>query len=421
MTTALVISQRFPFDDQQVHAVYQRVGTQIEALGKVAERVECLFLVPRQDACTPAELTAHQERLRRLWSPVLSLQVAPVVSQVVPSSRWRRLGRGVFDFYAHAIARPLNNPAAISVVQAALERKPDLILAHRLSSMSILMKLAARVRGHRLFFDLDDLEHVAFARRLLHDPGYPRERLMLLQTPRLWMAELQAIRLATSTFVCSELDRRYLSRFVGAGRLQTVPNSARFPRLDDEDVSQPTVLFVGSMANRPNAHAVDVLVQHVWPRVRAQVADARLVIIGSSAELTKSYPSKDPTVIFPGFVDELAPWYRSARVVCCPIYHGSGTRVKIIEAAAHAKAIVSTRLGAEGLEFENGREIILGDTPTALASACVQLLQNAGSAQRLGCAARARAAQLYEHGAIVRRLTQLFSTEGNPLGAFGDP
>jgi glycosyltransferase involved in cell wall biosynthesis len=115
-------------------------------------------------------------------------------------------------------------------------------------------------------------------------------------------------------------------------------------------------------------------------------------------------------VSFAGFVGDLAPWYRSARVVCCPIYHGSGTRVKIIEAAAHAKAIVSTRLGAEGLEFEDGREIMLRDTPQALADACVQLLQSASSAQRMGLAARARAAELYEHGAIVRRLERIFST-----------
>jgi glycosyltransferase involved in cell wall biosynthesis len=151
--------------------------------------------------------------------------------------------------------------------------------------------------------------------------------------------------------------------------------------------------------------------------VRAQVADARLVIIGSGAEVTRSYPSTDPSVSFAGFVDDLAPWYRSARVVCCPIYHGSGTRVKIIEAAAYAKAIVSTRLGAEGLEFEDGREIIVRDAPDTLASACVQLLQDAGSAQRLGRAAQARAADLYEHGAIVRRLTHIFSTAGDKAGA----
>lgn len=417
MTTALVVSRLFPFDDQRVHAVYQRLGMQVEALGRVAEQVKCLFLVPPQQRYTPAELSEHQERLRRLWSTALSLQVAPVVSHALPASRWRRVGKGIFDFYEQAIARPLNNPEAVGVVQRALEARPDLIVAHRLSSMSVLMKLAAHVRGQRLFFDLDDIEHLAFARRLLHDPGYPRERLMLLQTPRLWVAELQAMRLATATFVCSELDRRYLTRFVGAARVQTVPNSVRFPRLDEEDLSQPTVLFVGSMANRPNAHAVEVLVEKIWPKVRAQVADARLVIIGSGAEVTRSYPSTDPSVSFAGFVDDLAPWYRSARVVCCPIYHGSGTRVKIIEAAAYAKAIVSTRLGAEGLEFEDGGEIILRDAPETLASACVQLLQDAGSAQRLGRAARARAADLYEHTAIVRRLAHIFATAGDKAAA----
>jgi glycosyltransferase involved in cell wall biosynthesis len=414
MTTALVISRLFPFNDQRVHAVYQRLGMQVEALGRVAEQVKCLFLVPPQ-RYTDAEVSEHQERLRRLWSTPLTLQIAPVVSPVVPASRWRRVGKGIFYFYEQAIARALNNPEAVAVVRKALEAGPDIVVAHRLSSMSVLLKLAAQVRGHRLFFDLDDIEHVAFARRLLHDPGYPRERLMLLQTPRLWLAELQAMRLATATFVCSEPDRRYLMRFVGAARVQTVPNSVRFPRLDEEDRSQPIVLFVGSMANRPNAHAVEVLVEQIWPKVRAQMADARLVIIGSGGELTRSYPPSDPSVSFAGFVDDLAPWYRSARVVCCPIYHGSGTRVKIIEAAAYAKAIVSTRLGAEGLQFEDGREIILRDTPEALARACVQLLQDAGSAERLGRAAHARAADLYEHGAIVRRLAHIYSTAGDNL------
>jgi glycosyltransferase involved in cell wall biosynthesis len=413
MTTALVVSRLFPFSDQQVHGVYQRLAMQVEALGRVGTHVHCLFLVPPQGACTAEQLSEHQERLRRLWSPALTLQVAPVVYQAASLSRWQRVGKGIYEFYEQAIARPLNNPQAVGVVRMALESQPDLILAHRLSSMSVFMKLAAELHGRPLFFDLDDIEHVAFARRLLHHPGYPRERLMLLQTPRLWAAELQAMRLATSTFVCSEPDRRYLSRFVGAARVQTVPNSARFPSLNAVDVSNPTILFIGSMANQPNAQAVDVLVQRIWPKVRAKVADARLVIIGSGAEATRAYPAKDPSVSFAGFVGDLAPWYRDARVVCCPIYHGSGTRVKIIEAAAHAKAIVSTRLGAEGLEFEDGREIMLRDTPQALADACVQLLQSASSAQRLGLAARARAAELYEHGAIVRRLERIFATAGD--------
>ncbi|MGB9329442.1 MAG: hypothetical protein WCB10_01600, partial [Steroidobacteraceae bacterium] len=193
MRTALVVSRLFPFNDQRVHAVYQRLGMQVEALGRVAEEVKCLFLVQPQ-RYTVAELSEHQERLRRLWSTPLSLQIAPVVSPTVPASRWRRVGKGIFDFYEQTIARPLNNPEALGAVRRALEAGPDIVVAHRLSSMSVFMRLAAEVRGHRLFFDLDDIEHIAFARRLLHDPGYPRERLMLLQTPRLWLAELQAMR-----------------------------------------------------------------------------------------------------------------------------------------------------------------------------------------------------------------------------------
>src|SRR5207249_8686075 len=97
-----------------------------------------------------------------------------------------------------------------------------------------------------------------------------------------------------------------------------------------------------------------------------------------------------------------------SRVVCCPIRHGGGTRVKIIEAAAHAKAIVATRLAAEGLNFEDGREIILRDAPAELAAACVRLLGDRHGAARLGQAALQKAHGAYERGAVVERLAGIF-------------
>src|SRR5207237_1141959 len=128
-----------------------------------------------------------------------------------------------------------------------------------LLTMCVLMALARKApektRRAPLFFDLDDIEHVSWFRRLLHDPGWPAERLQLLQVPRLMLAEIQAIRLAAVTFVCSEADRRYLARFPGTEHVQTVPNSVTFPPLDDRDISEPLVLFVGSMGYRPNIQA----------------------------------------------------------------------------------------------------------------------------------------------------------------------
>ena len=412
MTTALVVSRSFPYNAERVHGIYQRLGTQLEALAKVVDRVDCLFLVPVDQNCAPDMIREHEERLRRLWSPAVSIRLSPTVTDDVPKSRWQRIGRGVFEFHAQLIARPTSTAAAIGAVSAALDARPDIILAHRLASMCPFMKIARQAPektfGVPLFFDMDDIEHVTSFRRLVRDPGWPAERLLLLQLPTLMLAEIQAVRLAAATFVCSEADRRYLARLTRTARVQTVPNSVTFPPLGDTDASEPLVLFVGAMGYRPNAQAADSLAQEIWPAVRARVPAARLAIVGPGREHTASYHSADESVTFAGFVDDLQSWYRRARVVCCPIYHGGGTRVKIIEAAAHAKAIVSTRMGAEGLNFEDGREIILRDTPAELAQACVRLLGDPSAAARLGRAALQKARGTYERGAVVDQLADSF-------------
>jgi glycosyltransferase involved in cell wall biosynthesis len=415
MTTALVVSRYFPFEPQRVHGLYQRLGTQVQALASVVDRVDCLFLVPADQNYPPEVLREHELRLRGLWTPAMTIRLAAVVDEAAPRSLWQRVGQGMFDFHKQALVRSISTTAAARAVGAALDTRPDIVLAHRLVSMSVLMKVArqtpARAQAAPLFFDMDDIEHLTLLRRLLRYPSWPAERLVLSHVPALMLAEVRALRLATATFVCSEGDRSYLARFAPDGRVRIVPNSVDFPALVDGEASEPLVLFVGAMGYGPNAQAADALVQQIWPAVRTQIPQARLAIIGAGREHTASYRSSaDASVMFTGFVDDLQPWYRRARVVCCPIYHGGGTRVKIIEAAAHAKAIVSTRLGAEGLNFEDGREIIVCDGASELAQAVVRLLADPAAAAHMGRAALQKARATYERGAVVAQLANIFRT-----------
>ncbi|MGH9207207.1 MAG: glycosyltransferase, partial [Acidimicrobiales bacterium] len=287
------------------------------ALARVVERIECLFLVAENKQFSPEEVKAHEARLRRRWSADISLTIAPAVRPDAPLTRWQHYGRGIFDFHSQPIARVLNNQGAVTAVARALQTRPNLILVHRLSAMCAVMRTVRSIDPTPLFFDLDDIEHVAFFRRLIRHPDWPTERLMLLQTPRLLLAEIQAILLTRATFVCSEPDRRYLSRFTGSRRLQVVPNSIPFPASVSAEPSEPLVLFVGTMSYEPNALAADMLVKEVWPTVRARVPEARLVIAGTRPELATSYPPKDPSISFAGFVDNLGELYSRARVVCC--------------------------------------------------------------------------------------------------------
>ena len=408
MTTALVISRTFPVHDRIMWGTVLRLETQLEALARVVDRIECLILIPEELQFSPQEVRAHEERLRRRWSAKLSVQLAPVLRWAPAATRWQRYGPGMFDFHAQQAAGGVGHEAAVRAVRTAVRAAPDLILAHRLPAMSLLLKLSRDIGQAPLFFDLDDVEHITFARRVLHYPRWPLERLLLLQMPRLLLTELLAVRRARLTFVCSEHDRRHLVRLSGSRRIEVVANSIRIPAGVRAGAPEPVVLFVGVMNYPPNAQAADTLVRDIWPTVHARVPHARLIIAGGNPELLRSYRAADASVTFTGFVDDLAALYAQARVVCCPIFYGSGTRIKIIEAAAYARAIVSTTLGAEGLVFENGTELVLRDSLAQLAEECVRLLQDPAAAERLGTAARERARATYERSAVVAQLERLF-------------
>lgn len=408
MTSALVVSRMFPASPQMVHGVFQRLGVQVQALGRVVDRVECLFLAEDSLHLTAADIEAHRARMAQQWSANVALTVAPVARAPSRTNRWLRFGAEMLDFYSLPIAREVDNPGALAAVAAALRAGPDLVLAHRLTAMATLMRLKDLVRKTPLFFDMDDIEHLATARRLLRKPEWPGEQLKLLQIPCLLRAEIAAIRLSRSTFICSQSDRRYLERFVAGGHLQVVPNSTRLPQLHEADHSQALVLFVGSMIYPPNAVAADTLVRDIWPQILAHLPDAQLVIAGARPDLIPAYAGAPRGVRFAGFVDDLGELYPRARVVCCPILYGGGTRVKIIEAAAYGCAIVATPLAAEGLDFRDGREILIRNNSAALAQECVRLLQKPDEARQLGAAARALALKAYDREAVLAQLEQLF-------------
>lgn len=170
------------------------------------------------------------------------------------------------------------------------------------------------------------------------------------------------------------------------------------------DPASKTLLFLATYAYAPNITAADFLIREVWPLVREACPEAQLVIAGNKPERIPDFASQPAGVEFTGFVNDLNALYRRVRIVCCPILSGGGTRLKILEAGAHGKAIVSTTVGAEGLELRDGREIVLRDGGPAFARACVELLRDLPRCERLGAAAREAVARGYDRRQIVARI-----------------
>ena len=163
---------------------------------------------------------------------------------------------------------------------------------------------------------------------------------------------------------------------------------------------------MGSFKYKPNVDAARFLIQDIWPRVREAVPEARLIIAGIFSETVDFFKRSFPGVEFPGFVKDLEALYRRSRVVCAPILSGSGTRVKILEAASYGKPVVSTRLGAEGLGLCDGFEFLQRDGAEAFAAACIELLVEDQLCERLGSNARAVVAKRFQRESVVRLIQE---------------
>ena len=165
------------------------------------------------------------------------------------------------------------------------------------------------------------------------------------------------------------------------------------------------VIFVGAMRYEPNIDAMEFFCREVWPSVRARLPDARFRIVGRTPA-PRVLALASPSVEVTGTVDSVVPHRAAAAVEVVPLLAGGGTRLKLYEAMAMGKAIVSTSLGAEGLDYRDGHDIVLADSAQAFADAVVALLNDAPRRAVLGKAAVATAAR-YDWPVVVAEFEQV--------------
>jgi glycosyltransferase involved in cell wall biosynthesis len=398
---ALIITACHPPDPgRDVHGIYRRLSLFVGALAQLSEELEILHFVPPGWSTVHAAPESLEASQSAYWgTPV---KVRTVSLREPPREGWR---------YALAtvsvVSRPrfstFAGPEQLAALESCLDRRPDVVFVHRLTSMTALLQLRRQLPP--LFFDLDDIEHRVKIRSALGQRSFAGKVANLLQVPALYWAERQGVQRSVRTFLCSEEDGRYLRRLGVKRGVTPIANAVTLPT----DVGPPsqaaTILFLGGYDYLPNAQAAERLITRIWPRVREKFPDARLLIAGASPELIPAFAAHPPGVEFMGFVQDLRSLYDQTRLICSPISIGGGTRVKLIEAAAWGRPIVSTSIGAEGLLLESGTEILIRDEDPLIAEACWRLLEDYPLCVSIGEAARRRAALIYEVEAVRRRIT----------------
>ena len=150
-----------------------------------------------------------------------------------------------------------------------------------------------------------------------------------------------------------------------------------FVQTVDSEAASASLVFTGSMDWRPNQDAVSHFVDAVFPLIRAKRPDVTFYVVGRHPpERLKAQWEQTPGVVVTGIVDDVRGYIHNAAVYVVPLRIGGGSRLKILEALAMEKVVVSTRVGAEGLHFDDGVHLLLRDSPEAFATAVLQVLQS---------------------------------------------
>ncbi len=386
--------------------IQRRMAMFIEVLGQIGQLDILLYVAPDID-CSPASIAKREHDLSKHWQVNINLFQCPKFEPYPSVPLWQQQVGGIFNFFQQPPFIRTSETQQIQALEACLDRQPDAIFVHRLHAMCPL--LLTRRSLPPIFFDLDDIEHIKLIRSIEQPPVRIKTRLYYSHVPALRQQECRAVQLSTRTFICSSRDRAYLEKRWNLPGITVIPNAISIPK-SQPITSELTMLLIGTYTYPPNLQAANFLIEQVFPLIQEKAPHAKLIIAGKSPEKIRAYKKGFAGVEFAGFVNDLDALYSRSRVICCPIFFGGGTRVKMVEAAAYGKPIVATSIGAEGLELIPDEDFILRDSPSEFAEACVELLKNDALCSQLGARARAKAIEHYDRSNVIALTRQVIQS-----------
>ncbi|HEC23809.1 MAG TPA: glycosyltransferase [Chloroflexi bacterium] len=394
MTRILFLTPHLPYPTNR--------GTAIRNFGLIrglAERGHAVALISflEEDQPEPEETP-----LAALCDPLITL----------PAPR-RTIRRRLLDLLAGRadMARRRWSEGFTEALRGLLGRQTfDVIQIEGIEMAPYLESIQEHALDAALIYDAHNAEYALQQRiagqdlRLLR--RWPQAAYSLIQALRLRRFEAATCRAVDHIFACSEADAEKLRRLPHRTPITVIPNAIRAEEYRSEaqeevTLPRPLLVFTGKMDFRPNVDAVLWFAGEILPRIREAIPGVHFAIVGQKPHRRLDALRGRAEITVTGFVPQIQPYLRAADVYVAPLRMGSGTRLKLLEAMAMGCAVVSTRLGAEGFPLEDGRHLLLADTPEAFAGAVIRLLENEAQRRRLGEDAARLVRERYNWPAII--------------------
>ncbi len=372
----------------------KRIRT-VELLRRLAKDHEIVFVAPEESPSPPADVAT----MRGYGIDVRLVPRRPLVKRG-PRFAWDLL-RNVFLRVPYMVMGHRVAAVRDEVAQLADSWKPDLI---HVEWTPLVVNVEDRL-GIPIVISAHNVESDIWARYLAAERKWLRRMYIGLQCRKVERFERAALAAAGAVTAVSAKDGERIRTWAGQAHVTVVPNgvdAAYFAPQRGSQVAPHEMLFVGSLDWRPNHDGVLWFLDDVFPKIRARVPDATLSVVGRAppAWFTEQV-SRVGGVTVEGSVPDVRPYLARAAVTVVPLRVGGGSRLKICEALAMERPVVSTTVGAEG--FDVGAGVVRADEPAAFADAVVATMENAAASDADARIGRERVLATHEWGTIAPR------------------
>ena len=317
---------------------------------------------------------------------------------------WTELARGPWMSMPLAMQR-YQSRALLRQVEILTGRETfDAIVCDFLASAANIPEL-----GNAVLFQ-HNVESMIWKRHTEHAPTPWHRAYSQGQYNRMLRYEAEVCRGARKIIAVSVADARAMCSLYGATRVCSIPTGVDINYFAPPRDITPSrdLVFLGAMDWRPNIDGVNWFIGHVLPLIRERRPDCSLAVVGRcpAAEIHRLAGS-DQHIQVTGTVDDVRPYLWSSAVSIVPLRIGGGTRLKIYEAMAAKIPVVSTSVGAEGLDIRDGENIAIADSPPQFAQACVALLDDFGARRRMAANAWEMIAACYSWEVVSLKFEKL--------------
>ena len=326
-------------------------------------------------------------------------------------ANWRQSGRRTFlrlAGYPSDAVRMFFSDLETRLAQILRQGRFDIVQLEY-TGMGVYWRVLRRLAPEiPLVLDELDISYVALQRLAEADPA--RRTALAPQIPRMIRFEQQLWKECHAILTMSEVDRLRVGQSVPLSKVASIPNGVdpEFFDFRPRTHNGERILFLGNLSHPPNIVGLRFLLDQIWPKLRQSRPGVRLDVVGAEAEPALVDRMNQTGVDYHGYVSDVRRLLQRAGLMVVPIFNGSGTRLKVLEAFAAGLPVVSTSMGCEGLEVVEGKHVRLAESPRQFVEAIVGLLNRPEEGRRLAHKARLLVMNRYDWKTIAGQLEQVW-------------